>query len=135
MREAWVITDGAAGNERQALALAQALDVPARVLALPLRNPWAWAAPRRLPGGRLALAARDRLTGDQPVLGEAAVDVVADQVHVVAQVFIAASAGAAGCAAGCSAGAAVCWASAGAASTSARAWAMKEVVIARMAQL
>lgn len=60
MREAWVITDGATGNERQALALAQALDVPARVLALPLRNPWAWAAPRRLPGGRLALAARDR---------------------------------------------------------------------------
>ncbi|MBS0432866.1 MAG: mitochondrial fission ELM1 family protein [Proteobacteria bacterium] len=60
MREAWVITDGAAGNERQALALAQALSVPARVLALPLRGPWAWAAPRRLPGGRLALAARDR---------------------------------------------------------------------------
>jgi len=60
MREAWVITDGAAGNERQALALAQALDVPARVLALPLRKPWAWAAPRELPGGRLALGARDR---------------------------------------------------------------------------
>lgn len=60
MREAWVITDGAAGNERQALALAQALDVPARVLALPLRNPWGWAAPRCLPGGRLVLAARDR---------------------------------------------------------------------------
>lgn len=60
MREAWVITDGAAGNERQALALAQALDAPARVLRLPLRAPWAWFAPRKLPGGRLALAARDR---------------------------------------------------------------------------
>ncbi|HET7557440.1 MAG TPA: mitochondrial fission ELM1 family protein [Rhodanobacteraceae bacterium] len=61
MREAWVITDGAAGNERQALALAQALDAPARVLRLPLRAPWAWLAPRKLPGGRLALSARDRV--------------------------------------------------------------------------
>lgn len=60
MREAWVITDGAAGNERQALALAQSLDAPARVLRLPLRAPWAWFAPRKLPGGRLALSARDR---------------------------------------------------------------------------
>ncbi len=56
----WVISDGAAGNERQALALASALGVPARVLALPLRAPWAWFAPRRIPGGRLALAPRDR---------------------------------------------------------------------------
>ncbi|HET7611705.1 MAG TPA: mitochondrial fission ELM1 family protein [Rhodanobacteraceae bacterium] len=59
-RTAWVISDGAAGNERQALALASALGAAARVLALPLRAPWAWFAPRRLPGGRLALAARDR---------------------------------------------------------------------------
>ena len=41
LRSAWVISDGAAGNERQALALASALGVPARVLALPLRAPWA----------------------------------------------------------------------------------------------
>lgn len=60
MREAWVITDGAAGNERQALALAQALDARTRVLRLGLRAPWAWLAPRKLPGGRLALSARDR---------------------------------------------------------------------------
>lgn len=66
MREAWVITDGAAGNERQALALAQALNVSARVLALPLRKPWSWAAPRRLPGGRLALWPRDRETFAPP---------------------------------------------------------------------
>src|SRR5579875_1318768 len=59
-RSAWVISDGAAGNERQALALAAALDVPARVLVLPLRPPWSWCAPRQLPGGRLALSARDR---------------------------------------------------------------------------
>lgn len=61
MREAWIISDGAAGNERQALALAQALDAPARVLRLPLREPWASFAPRKLPGGRLALAPRDRV--------------------------------------------------------------------------
>lgn len=60
MREAWIITDGATGNERQALALAGALGVPARVLALPLRAPWSLAAPRMLPGGRLAMTARDR---------------------------------------------------------------------------
>lgn len=60
LHSAWVISDGAAGNERQALALASALGVPARVLTLPLRAPWAWFAPRRIPGGRLALAARDR---------------------------------------------------------------------------
>lgn len=59
-RTAWVVSDGAAGNERQALALATALCSSARVMALPLRAPWAWFAPRRLPGGRLALAARDR---------------------------------------------------------------------------
>jgi mitochondrial fission protein ELM1 len=63
---AWVISDGAAGNERQALALASALGVPARVLALPLRAPWAWFAPRRIPGGRLALAPRDRAGFEAP---------------------------------------------------------------------
>ncbi|RAP56975.1 mitochondrial fission ELM1 family protein [Oleiagrimonas sp. MCCC 1A03011] len=56
----WVLTDGAAGNERQALALAQALELPARNLVLPLRPPWSWLAPRRLPGGRLAVDAGHR---------------------------------------------------------------------------
>ena len=60
MLDAWIITDGAVGNERQALALAQALNARARVLRLTLRAPWAWVAPRRIPGGRLALSARDR---------------------------------------------------------------------------
>ena len=60
LRSAWVLSDGAAGNERQALALATALGAPVRTLALPLRAPWAWFAPRRLPGGRLALALRER---------------------------------------------------------------------------
>jgi mitochondrial fission protein ELM1 len=65
-QNAWVISDGAAGNERQALALASALDIPARVLALPLRAPWGWFAPRRIPGGRLALAPRDRAGFEAP---------------------------------------------------------------------
>jgi mitochondrial fission protein ELM1 len=65
-RSAWVISDGAAGNERQALALASALDVSARVMALPLRAPWAWFAPRRIPGGRLTLAPRDRAGFEAP---------------------------------------------------------------------
>ncbi|HEX7368972.1 MAG TPA: mitochondrial fission ELM1 family protein [Rhodanobacteraceae bacterium] len=65
-QSAWVISDGAAGNERQALALAAALGIPARVLALPLRAPWSWFAPRSIPGGRLALAPRDRVQFDSP---------------------------------------------------------------------
>jgi mitochondrial fission protein ELM1 len=66
LHSAWVISDGGAGNERQALALASALGVPARVMALPLRAPWAWFAPRNLPGGRLALAPRDRTGFEAP---------------------------------------------------------------------
>lgn len=65
-RSAWVISDGAAGNERQALTLASALGVSARVMALPLRAPWAWFAPRRIPGGRLALSDRDRAGFEAP---------------------------------------------------------------------
>ena len=63
---AWVISDGAAGNERQALALASALEVTARVMTLPLRAPWSWFAPRHIAGGRLALAPRDRAGFEAP---------------------------------------------------------------------
>lgn len=66
LHSAWIISDGAAGNERQALALASSLGVPARVMSLPLRAPWAWVAPRRLPGGRLALAPRERAGFEGP---------------------------------------------------------------------
>jgi mitochondrial fission protein ELM1 len=52
---AWVVTDGAAGNERQALALAQALGGEARVWRLPLRPPWSWWAPHLAWAGRGAL--------------------------------------------------------------------------------
>jgi mitochondrial fission protein ELM1 len=52
---AWVISDGAAGNERQALALAQAMRLTPAVAQVPLRAPWSWFAPRLLSGARLAL--------------------------------------------------------------------------------
>ena len=41
--------DGRAGNARQALALARALDADAVELTLTPRVPWRWLAPRRLP--------------------------------------------------------------------------------------
>ena len=51
----WVISDGAAGNERQALALAQAMRLTPAVAQVPLRAPWSWFAPRLARGARLAL--------------------------------------------------------------------------------
>ncbi|MCF7751943.1 mitochondrial fission ELM1 family protein [Bacillus subtilis subsp. subtilis] len=47
----WTITDGHAGNVRQAVALASALKLGAhRPLVLSPRAPWRWLAPRWLPG-------------------------------------------------------------------------------------
>lgn len=42
----WAISDGAAGNERQVLALARALGHAPRILRVSLREPWATLAPR-----------------------------------------------------------------------------------------
>ena len=56
--QAWIISDGAAGNERQALALARALGVDARVLGIDVAAPWRWLAPHLLAGARSAM--RDR---------------------------------------------------------------------------
>lgn len=51
----WVVTDGRAGNLRQAAALATALGVDiARNWTLDARAPWRWVSPRRLPGARHA---------------------------------------------------------------------------------
>jgi mitochondrial fission protein ELM1 len=51
--DAWTLTDGNAGNVRQAQALAQALGIPsAREWTLQARAPWRWLSPRRLPGAR-----------------------------------------------------------------------------------
>jgi mitochondrial fission protein ELM1 len=60
MTDAWVITDGAAGNQRQALALAQALGLRSCSLTLGTRAPWSWLAPRLTLGGRLAWPAAQR---------------------------------------------------------------------------
>lgn len=47
----WTITDGRAGNVRQAVALAGALQMGThRPLTLVPRAPWRWVSPRRLPG-------------------------------------------------------------------------------------
>lgn len=46
---AWTLSDGHAGNVRQAHALAAALGVTGRDWQLAARAPWRWSAPRRLP--------------------------------------------------------------------------------------
>ena len=56
-RQTWVLTDGHAGNLRQARALADALRLPTRNTALQARAPWKWVAPRRLPGSDDAFGA------------------------------------------------------------------------------
>ena len=58
--ECWVITDTAAGNQRQALALAERLGLPVRHLILEPRAPWSWFSPRFTLGGPLALPAAQR---------------------------------------------------------------------------
>lgn len=50
----WAISDGRAGNARQAEALGQALAASARALHLTSQAPWRWAAPRCLPGAAAA---------------------------------------------------------------------------------
>ena len=54
----WTLTDGHAGNLRQAQALAAALGRPARDWPLRARAPWRWVAPRKL-------AWADRAFGDE----------------------------------------------------------------------
>ncbi|OOG62780.1 nucleoside-diphosphate sugar epimerase [Rhodanobacter sp. B04] len=58
--ECWVITDAAAGNQRQALALAEHLQTPFRHLVLTPRAPWSWLAPRFSLGEPLVLPASQR---------------------------------------------------------------------------
>jgi mitochondrial fission protein ELM1 len=69
--ECWVITDAAAGNQRQALALAEQLQVPFRHLVLEPRAPWSWLAPRLTLGGTLALPADQRAVFAPPWPGMA----------------------------------------------------------------
>jgi len=63
----WVLTDGRAGNERQALALAHALSADApRIWRLEARAPWKLAAPRRLPASARAFGDAFRLALREP---------------------------------------------------------------------
>lgn len=48
-RATWTVSDGNAGNVRQAHALAAALGLPSRDWTVRGRAPWRWLAPRRLP--------------------------------------------------------------------------------------
>lgn len=52
--QAWVVSDGHAGNRRQAAALAAALGLMAHDCELATRAPWRWLAPRLLPGAAQA---------------------------------------------------------------------------------
>lgn len=58
----WVLTDGAAGNVRQAEALAAALGLPGWRRDLDLRAPWSWLAPHLNIGSRHAPCFRDGST-------------------------------------------------------------------------
>lgn len=51
----WVVSDGAAGNLRQALALARAMGVADEPRSIALRQPWDWLAPRLLAGAGTAI--------------------------------------------------------------------------------
>jgi mitochondrial fission protein ELM1 len=53
--DCWVISDGAAGNERQALALARALGASPRLLRIRVAQPWDALAPRLVAGARGAI--------------------------------------------------------------------------------
>lgn len=66
----WTITDGHAGNVRQAVALASALKQGAhRPLLLTPRAPWRWLAPRWLPGAAAGYGqAFAELTREPPAL-------------------------------------------------------------------
>ncbi len=63
---ACVISDGAMGNERQALALAGAMGLVPTVHRIDLRPPWRWFAPNLAAGAQLALSAKQRRSLTQP---------------------------------------------------------------------
>lgn len=65
--DAWVVSNGAAGNENQALALAHALGfAQPRVLRIRLRTPWRWLAPSGPRDVRSAVNAEQRKRLEPP---------------------------------------------------------------------
>ncbi|HEV7492023.1 MAG TPA: mitochondrial fission ELM1 family protein [Rhodanobacteraceae bacterium] len=57
--ECWAISDGSAGNERQACALAQALGARTRIVRIRIRQPWDTLAPHLVLGARNAVHSDD----------------------------------------------------------------------------
>lgn len=55
--DAWILSDGRAGNARQARALAAALGLQAQEWTLDARPPWRWLSPRKAPGAIHAFGA------------------------------------------------------------------------------
>lgn len=53
----WVVHDGAAGNRRQAVALAEMLGLSFTEWALTVQRPWRWFAPRKVLGSGSAFGA------------------------------------------------------------------------------
>lgn len=66
--QTWTLTDGHAGNVRQARALADALRLPTRDIVLAPRLPWKWAAPRALPSSHAAFGHSFEALLDDPSL-------------------------------------------------------------------
>lgn len=62
----WTLTDGAAGNVRQAEALAAAMGAGTATWTLQARTPWRWMAPYRLPGARMAFGPAFAAALEQP---------------------------------------------------------------------
>jgi len=66
----WLVSDGRAGNERQVMALADAMQLVARRVHVRPRAPWRWIAPRPTLGAGWAFprALRDELRAPWPAM-------------------------------------------------------------------
>jgi len=65
---AWLVSDGHAGNQRQAQALADAMQLAARHIVVRPRAPWRWFAPRLTAAGALAFPGDESSPGSWPAL-------------------------------------------------------------------
>lgn len=69
-RNCWIVTDGAAGNENQCLALAHYMGLDAETFRISISQPWKMFAPHLRVGARFALPAdlQKRLSGTLPAV-------------------------------------------------------------------
>ena len=65
-QDCWVITDASAGNQRQALALAEYVGMPFQHLLLQPRAPWSWLSPRLVFASEHALVPAQRSQFAEP---------------------------------------------------------------------